>query len=117
MRIRNSMLLAAAALCLGLPLDMPKLSASAEAVVRCGIPMAVIPLTADQRDRGVGAHPFSTSTACDPLVARDGRRRPSGRSMSEGRRRGVTPAIVGTTTAYLVSSAKAPFQSSGGGFF
>ena len=51
MRTRNSMLLAAAALALGLC----TIPAQAETVVRYGISMADIPLTTGQPDRGAGA--------------------------------------------------------------
>jgi len=65
MRTRNSMLLAAAALALGLS----AVSAQAETVVRYGISMADIPLTTGQPDRGAGAYQFSAYTIYDPLVA------------------------------------------------
>src|ERR1700741_2561919 len=65
MRIRNSMLLAATALVLGLS----NISAQAEMVVRYGISMADIPLTTGQPDRGAGAYQFSAYTIYDPLVA------------------------------------------------
>ena len=69
MRIRNSMLLAATALVLGLSLGLPTISAQAETVVRYGISMADIPLTTGQPDRGAGAYQFSAYTIYDPLVA------------------------------------------------
>ena len=65
MRTRNSMLLAAAAVALGLS----AISAQAESVVRYGISMADIPLTTGQPDRGAGAYQFSAYTIYDPLVA------------------------------------------------
>src|ERR1700741_4305493 len=65
MRIRNSMLLAATALVLGLS----NISAQAEMVVRYGISMADIPLTTGQPDRGAGAYQFTGLTIYDPLVA------------------------------------------------
>src|SRR6266850_5334089 len=67
MRTRNSMLLAAAALAIGL--SLPAISAQAETVVRYGISMADIPLTTGQPDRGAGAYQFSAYTIYDPLVA------------------------------------------------
>src|SRR2546427_9207930 len=67
MRTRNSMLLAAAALAIGL--SLPAISARAETVVRYGISMADIPLTTGQPDRGAGAYQFSAYTIYDPLVA------------------------------------------------
>src|SRR3989442_5433608 len=69
MRTRNSMLLAAAAIALGLSLGLPTISAQAETVVRYGISMADIPLTTGQPDRGAGAYQFSACTIYDPLVA------------------------------------------------
>ena len=69
MRTRNSMLLAAAALALGLSLGLSTISAQAETVVRYGISMADIPLTTGQPDRGAGAYQFSAYTIYDPLVA------------------------------------------------
>ena len=69
MRTQNSMLLAAAAMALGLSLGLPTISAQAETVVRYGISMADIPLTTGQPDRGAGAYQFSAYTIYDPLVA------------------------------------------------
>src|SRR6188472_4673098 len=69
MRTRNSMLLAAAAIAVGLSLGLPTVSAQAETVVRYGISMADIPLTTGQPDRGAGAYQFSAYTIYDPLVA------------------------------------------------
>src|SRR5438552_17949901 len=69
MRTRNSMLLAAAAISLGLSLGLPTISAQAETIVRYGISMADIPLTSGQPDRGAGAYQFSAYTIYDPLVA------------------------------------------------
>ena len=69
MRTRNSMLLAATAIILGLSLGLPTISAQAETVVRYGISMADIPLTTGQPDRGAGAYQFSAYTIYDPLVA------------------------------------------------
>src|SRR4051812_12195143 len=69
MRTRNSMLLAAAAISVGLCLGLPTISAQAETVVRYGISMADIPLTTGQPDRGAGAYQFSAYTIYDPLVA------------------------------------------------
>ena len=69
MRTRNSMLLAAAAIALGLSPGLPTVSAQAETVVRYGISMADIPLTTGQPDRGAGAYQFSAYTIYDPLVA------------------------------------------------
>jgi hypothetical protein len=57
MRIRNSMLLAAAAFAMATAL--PGFSAQAETVVRYGISMADIPLTTGQPDRGAGAYQFT----------------------------------------------------------
>src|SRR5437870_12379603 len=71
MRTRNSMLLAAAAIALGLSLGLPAISARAETVVRYGISMADISLTTGQPDRGAGAYQFSAYTIYDPLVAWD----------------------------------------------
>src|SRR5258705_12507787 len=67
MRTRNSMLLAAAALAIGL--SLPAISAQAESVVRYGISMEDIPLTTGQPDRGAGAYQFTAYTIYDPLVA------------------------------------------------
>src|SRR5688572_9782663 len=67
MRTRNSMLLAAAALALGLS----AISAQAETVVRYGISLADGRLTTGQPDRGAGACQFSAYTICGPLVARE----------------------------------------------
>src|ERR1700716_2729685 len=67
MRARNSMLLAALAVTLGL--SLPALPAQAESVVRYGISMADIPLTTGQPDRGAGAYQFTAYTIYDPLVA------------------------------------------------
>src|SRR3981081_2250311 len=67
MRARNSMLLAALAVTLGL--GLPALPAQAESVVRYGISMADIPLTTGQPDRGAGAYQFTAYTIYDPLVA------------------------------------------------
>jgi len=69
MRTRYSMLLAAAAMALGLSPGLPTISAQAETVVRYGISMADIPLTTGQPDRGAGAYQFSAYTIYDPLVA------------------------------------------------
>ena len=68
MRTRNSMLLAAAALAIGVGLPAT-ISAQAETVVRYGISMADIPLTTGQPDRGAGAYQFTAYTIYDPLVA------------------------------------------------
>src|ERR1700742_1136811 len=65
MRTRNSMLLAAAALAVGLS----TVAARAETVLRYGISMADIPQTTGQPDRGAGAYQFSAYTIYDPLVA------------------------------------------------
>src|ERR1700731_3857584 len=67
MRARNSMLVAALAVSLGL--SLPGVSAQAETVVRYGISMADIPLTTGQPDRGAGAYQFTGHTIYDPLVA------------------------------------------------
>src|ERR1700687_5494969 len=67
MRARNSMLVAALAVSLGL--SLPGVSAQAETVVRYGISMADIPLTTGQPDRGAGAYQFTAYTIYDPLVA------------------------------------------------
>src|ERR1700724_1845940 len=67
MRARNSMLVAALAVALGL--SLPGASAQAETVVRYGISMADIPLTTGQPDRGAGAYQFTAYTIYDPLVA------------------------------------------------
>ena len=69
MRTRYSMLLAAAAMAVGLSPALPTISARAETVVRYGISMADIPLTTGQPDRGAGAYQFSAYTIYDPLVA------------------------------------------------
>src|SRR3569623_3531518 len=69
MRTRYSMLLAAAAMALGLSPGLPTISARAETVVRYGISMADIPLTTGQPDRGAGAFQISAYTIYDPLVA------------------------------------------------
>src|SRR5437764_14919708 len=63
------MLVAVAALCLGLSLGLPTISVQAETIVRYGISMADIPLTSGQPDRGAGAYQFSAYTIYDPLVA------------------------------------------------
>src|SRR6266581_5853818 len=68
MRIRNSMLLVAA-MALAIGASLPATSARAESVVRYGISMADIPLTAGQPDRGAGAYQFTAYTIYDPLVA------------------------------------------------
>jgi len=44
-------------------------AASAETVVRYGISMSDIPLTAGQPDRGAGAYQFTGYTIYDPLIA------------------------------------------------
>src|SRR3954467_3367236 len=67
MRVRNSMLLAAAALAFSAA--PPAKPAHAESVVRYGISMADIPLTTGQPDRGAGAYQFTAYTIYDPLVA------------------------------------------------
>src|SRR6202790_3989940 len=67
MRARNSILLAALAVTLGL--GLPARPAQAESVVRYGISMADIPLTTGQPDRGAGAYQFTAYTIYDPLVA------------------------------------------------
>ena len=67
MRVRNSILLAALALAIGV--SLPALPARAETVVRYGISMADIPLTTGQPDRGAGAYQFTAYTIYDPLVA------------------------------------------------
>src|SRR5438094_9656423 len=69
MRTRNSMLLAAAAISVGLSMGLPTISAQAETVVRYGISMADIPLTSGQPDRGAGAYQFSAYTIYEPLGA------------------------------------------------
>src|SRR5205809_7207727 len=69
MRTRNSMLLAAAAIALGLSLGLPTIAGQAETIVRYGMSMADIPLTTGQPDRGAGAYQFSAYTIYDPLVA------------------------------------------------
>src|SRR5690349_13995176 len=69
MRNRYSMLLAAAAMALGLSPGLPTISARAETVVRYGISMADIPMTTGQPDRGAGAYQFTGYTIYDPLVA------------------------------------------------
>ena len=86
---RNSMLLAAAAVALGLS----AISAQAETVVRYGISMADIPLTTGQPDRGAGAYQFSAYTIYDPLVAweMDVADRPAGLQLEHPDRRGTTP--------------------------
>src|SRR5580704_10126030 len=67
MRTPRTMLLAAAALAIGI--GLPAKSAHAESVVRYGISMADIPLTTGQPDRGAGAYQFTAYTIYDPLVA------------------------------------------------
>src|SRR5260370_37576815 len=67
MRARNSMLVAALAVSLGL--SLPGVSAKAETVVLYGISMADIPLTTGQPVRGAGAYQFTAYTIYDPLVA------------------------------------------------
>jgi peptide/nickel transport system substrate-binding protein len=67
MRTPRSMLLAAAALAIGI--GLPAKAALAESVVRYGISMADIPLTTGQPDRGAGAYQFTAYTIYDPLVA------------------------------------------------
>src|SRR6202140_791908 len=67
MRARNSIVLAALTLAIGIVL--PAISAPAESVVRYGISMADIPLTTGQPDRGAGAYQFTAYTIYDPLVA------------------------------------------------
>src|ERR1700675_753913 len=67
MRARNSMLVAALAVSLGL--SLPGVSAQAETVVRYGISMADIPLTTGQLHRGGGAYQSTAYTIYDPLVA------------------------------------------------
>ena len=57
MRARNSILVVA--LALGIGVGLPAISARAETVVRYGISMADIPLTTGQPDRGAGAYQFS----------------------------------------------------------
>src|SRR3978361_1380587 len=67
MRPPKTMLLAAAALAIGI--GLPAKAAHAESVVRYGISMADIPLTTGQPDRGAGAYQFTAYTIYDPLVA------------------------------------------------
>jgi peptide/nickel transport system substrate-binding protein len=57
MRARNSILVVA--LALGIGVGLPTISARAETVVRYAISMADIPLTTGQPDRGAGAYQFS----------------------------------------------------------
>jgi peptide/nickel transport system substrate-binding protein len=57
MRARNSILVVA--LALGIGVGLPAISARAETVVRYGISMADIPLTTGQPDCGAGAYQFS----------------------------------------------------------
>src|SRR4051794_34965215 len=57
------------ALLCALSLLVPTLPARAESVVRYGISLADIPLTAGQPDRGAGAYQFTGYTIYDPLVA------------------------------------------------
>ena len=90
MRVRNSMLLAAAAVAIGT--GLPAAPAQAETVVRYGISMADIPLTTGQPDRGAGAYQFTAYTIYDPLVAwemdvsdRPGKLVPGPRHRMEGR--------------------------------
>src|SRR6202158_6507241 len=66
MRTRNSIL---AAIALAVAGSLSALSAKAERVVRYGISMPDIPLTAGQPDRGAGAYQFTGYTIYDPLVA------------------------------------------------
>jgi peptide/nickel transport system substrate-binding protein len=54
---------------LALALALGAAPAGAESVVRYGISMADIPLTAGQPDRGAGAYQFTGYTIYDPLVA------------------------------------------------
>src|SRR6201986_3192694 len=63
MRVRISMLLA------GLAMALSVNSTRAESIVRYGISMADIPLTAGQPDRGAGAYQFTGYTIYDPLVS------------------------------------------------
>src|ERR1700724_30571 len=67
MRTPRTMLLAAAALAIGI--GLPAKSAHAESVVRYGISMADIPLLTAQPDRGPGAYQFTAYTIYYPLVA------------------------------------------------
>jgi peptide/nickel transport system substrate-binding protein len=57
MRTRNSILLAALACVIGAAL--PGHAAGAGTVVRYGIPMADVPRTTGQQDRGAGAYQFT----------------------------------------------------------
>ena len=111
MRTRNSMLLAAAALALGLS----AVSAQAETVVRYGISMADIPLTTGQPDRGAGAYQFSAYTIYDPLVAwemdvsdRPGKLcpdwPPSGKSTRATRRNGASPCARASNSTTAATS-------------
>ena len=59
----------AALLALGISPILAPAQAQTEKVVRFGISMADIPLTAGQPDRGAGAYKFTGHTLYDPLVA------------------------------------------------
>lgn len=59
----------AALLALGISPVLAPAQAQTEKVVRFGISMADIPLTAGQPDRGAGAYKFTGHTLYDPLVA------------------------------------------------
>ncbi len=68
---RRSLLAGASALALPVPLSVGSGVAQAadEKVVRFGISMSDIPLTAGQPDRGAGAYKFTGHTIYDPLIA------------------------------------------------
>ena len=113
MRTRNSILLAAAALAIGV--GLPAAPARAESVVRYGISMADIPLTTGQPDRGAGAYQFTAYTIYDPLVAwemdvsdRPGKlvpgSPPNGRSTTTTRPNGASPCARASNSMTAASS-------------